>query len=94
MHLCAMVQARNFKGIEFVQLSELPHEQQDILKNTLNNDLLIKILVNEKILNDCLQYKDYTAWYENVFKDQHLLATKKDAKQTEPAIGKLVLNKV
>lgn len=89
-----MVQARNFKGIEFVQLSELPNEQQDILINTLNRDLVIKILVNEKVLNDCLQYKDYILWYENVFKVQHIPTVKKDAKQVESAIIKLAFNKV
>ena len=56
-----------FKGIEYVQISELPSEQREILSNSFNKNIIIKILVGGKILNDCIQFKDYVAWYENIF---------------------------
>jgi hypothetical protein len=55
-----------FKGIEYVQLQELPPAQQD--KLTLRHDLFIKIMIDGKVVGQCIQYKDYNFWYENVFK--------------------------
>ncbi len=62
--------AKIYKGIEYIQISELPLEQREILSNSLNKNIIIKILVGGKILNDCVQFKDYDAWYENLFKHQ------------------------
>lgn len=53
-----------FKGIEYVQMSELPQAQREILTQTINPDLFIKLLVDGKIISGCLQYKDYNAWYQ------------------------------
>ena len=61
------VKSKTFKGIEYVRLSELPLEQQEMMAKSLNNDLFIKILVGEKIQHDCIQFKDYSIWYENIF---------------------------
>jgi hypothetical protein len=54
-----------FKGIEYVQLSELPQAQREILTQTINSDLFIKLLIDGKIISGCLQYKDYNAWYQD-----------------------------
>jgi hypothetical protein len=56
-----------FKGIEYVQLSQLPEEQRERILETINRNLIIKILIDGKIVGNCLQYKDYDIWYENVF---------------------------
>lgn len=64
--------AKTFKGIDYVQLSELPLEQRQILSNTINRKIIIKILVSGKILNDCIQFKDYISWYENIYKLQKI----------------------
>jgi hypothetical protein len=66
-----MVKSKVYKGIEFVQLSELPQEQREMLSSTLNRSLVIKILVSGKILNDCIQFRDYITWYEGIYKVQH-----------------------
>lgn len=55
-----------FKGIEYVQLQELPPAQQDKLAS--RHDLFIKIMIDGKVVGQCIQYKDYQFWYENVFK--------------------------
>jgi hypothetical protein len=66
-----MVKSKVYKGIEYIQLSELPNEQREMLSNTLNKSLVIKILVSGKVLNDCIQFRDYLTWYEGIFKMQH-----------------------
>lgn len=54
---------KTFKGIEYVQVSELPQTQQEILSQTINPELFIKLLIDGKIISGCLQYKDYSKWY-------------------------------
>ena len=58
------VDSKTFKGIEYVQVSELPQTQREILTQTINPDLYIKLLVEGKIVSGCLQYKDYSKWYQ------------------------------
>lgn len=62
------VKSKVFKGIEYVQLSELPNEQREIFLKTVNNDLVIKILIAGKVLSDCVQFKDYISWFDNIYK--------------------------
>lgn len=62
--------AKIFKGIEYVQVSELPHTQREILTQTINPDLFIKLLVDGKIISGCLQYKHYNQWYQEHFQSQ------------------------
>jgi hypothetical protein len=60
-----------YKGIEYVQVNLLPAEQQNIISQTLSNKLYIKILIDGKIIGNCLQYKDYELWYNNVYRLPH-----------------------
>ena len=62
-----MVKPKIYKGIEYVQVSELPEAQRTILLETLNEDLFIKILANGVLYDDCIQYRDYRYWYENIY---------------------------
>jgi hypothetical protein len=80
-----------FKGIEYVQLQELPPAQQDKLAS--RQDLFIKIMIDGKVVGQCIQYKDYQFWYENVFKTR--IAVVKEARISEVAEiePNLVLNK-
>ena len=59
--------SENYKGIEFVQISSLPVEQKKTIYKSLNHNLIINILREDALLNDCLQYQHYITWYENVF---------------------------
>ena len=61
------VDAKIFKGIEYVQISELPQTQREMLIRTINPELFIKLLVDGKIISGCLQYKDYSTWYQNQY---------------------------
>lgn len=62
-----MIDSKVYKGIEYVQLGELPYLQREKILQTINTDLLIKIMIDGKIVHDCLQYKDYSFWYRSVY---------------------------
>ena len=62
------VERKIFKGIEYVTLADLPQSQREVLLQTLSKDHFIKILIEGVIVAQCLQYKDYSFWFENVFK--------------------------
>lgn len=60
--------AENYKGIEFVRISTLPEDQKQLIWTSLKRDKIIRILKNDCLLNDCVQVRDYEAWYtENYF---------------------------
>jgi hypothetical protein len=66
------VDCKNYRGIEYVQFQELPQLQQEKLLQTPDHGSFIKILIDGKIVGQCLQYKDYSLWYENVYKQKTL----------------------
>ena len=63
-----MTESKLYKGIEYIQLNELPEAQRNHLVQTISKELFIKIMIDGKIVNDCLQYKDYSFWYNSVYK--------------------------
>lgn len=52
-----------YKGIEFVRIFSLPDEQKVLLWQTFSRHKIIKILKDETLLSDCIQYTDYLEWY-------------------------------
>jgi hypothetical protein len=61
-------QSENFRGIEYIQISRLPVDQKNYIWESINQKLIISILKDDSLLNDCLQYQHYITWYENIFK--------------------------
>lgn len=61
------VNSKIYKGIEYIQLSDLPKDQQDLIVKNLNEEFFIKILVEKNVLGNCIQYKDYALWFENIY---------------------------
>ena len=57
---------RVYRGIEFVTVGELPADQQLLLEHA-NRPERIKILIEGKILSNCIQYKKYSDWYNTVY---------------------------
>lgn len=57
-----------YKGIQYIQVSSLPEEQRESLLTTINGDLFIKILVDGRVIGNCLQFKDYEKWFETVYR--------------------------
>jgi hypothetical protein len=62
-----MVKSTIYKGIEFVRLSSMSKSDQELFQKTFNPHLYIKILMDEEIVHDCIQYKDYISWYAKMF---------------------------
>jgi hypothetical protein len=59
--------AKVYKGIEFININELPANQKLLIQH--NAELQrIKILLDGKIVNDCIQFREYEQWYALVFK--------------------------
>lgn len=55
-------QVENYKGIEFVRISSLPEDQKQAFWDSFDRHKIIKIMRNQELLNDCIQYSDYQAW--------------------------------
>jgi hypothetical protein len=62
------VRSKIYKGIEYILLSDLPTEQKEKICTSLNEDAIIKILIDEKVVTNCIQYKDYELWFDNVYR--------------------------
>lgn len=61
------VKAENYKGIDFVRISQLPEAQKELIAATLPSDQIIKILKENELLSDCVQYKHYVTWFNGQF---------------------------
>jgi hypothetical protein len=83
-----------FKGIEYVQVSELPQAQRELLMQTINPDLFIKLLIDGKIIGNCLQYKDYSKWYVESSQGRVQVASQQDAASKVDIKPGLALNKL
>jgi hypothetical protein len=62
------IDSKIFKGIQYVEVNQLPSEQSNSILKTFDEDNFIKILMDGKILSGCIQYKDYEAWYHTVYR--------------------------
>lgn len=56
-----------YKGIEFIRISNLPKEQSDSINASFPKEKIIKILRDEIILRDCIQYSDYQEWFRQSY---------------------------
>ena len=68
------VKSTIYKGIEYIQINTLPKEQMDSLMKTINRELLIKILIDDKLVGNCLQFKDYESWFDLVYSSDRPIA--------------------
>ncbi|MBX2942544.1 MAG: hypothetical protein KF860_09380 [Cyclobacteriaceae bacterium] len=64
------VLTENYKGIEFIRISKLPDEQRKQIVQALPSDKIIKILRDNELLTDCVQFKHYEAWFDQNFKEE------------------------
>ena len=77
--------AENYKGIEFVRISTLPEDQKQLIWTSLKRDKIIKILKSDCLLNDCIQLRDYEAWYSENYKTEVItLATSSVQSRKQP----------
>lgn len=54
-----------YKGIEFVRISSLDANEKTNIWQTIEREKIIKILRDNELLNDCIQYHDYVSWAKN-----------------------------
>jgi hypothetical protein len=84
-----------FKGIEFVLFDELPQAQQDKFAQTLSQDLFIKIMMDGKVVSKCIQYHDYSNWFEKVYKaPANVTVVQKAAADKIPVTTNLALSEI
>jgi hypothetical protein len=88
------VERKIFKGIEYVLVAELPQTQREQLLQTLSKDHFIKILIEGTVVSQCLQYKDYCLWFDNVFKSKSQPVNEVVADKVSLSATRLALNKV
>lgn len=62
------IDSKIFKGIQYVEVNQLPSEQSNSILETFDEDAFIKILMDGKVHKGCIQYKDYEAWYHTVYR--------------------------
>lgn len=58
-----LVEPEHYKGISYVRISMLPAEQKAKIKDSFSRELIVKILRDNKLINDCIVYDDYVSWY-------------------------------
>ena len=58
--------AQIYRGIEFINVNDLPANQQLLLRR-MQGPERIKILMDGKILDNCIQYNEYGVWYTSVY---------------------------
>jgi hypothetical protein len=61
------IQKKAYKGIEYIQLSDLNEELRSEIENWLSDDVLITIKKEHRIIRNCIQTKDFIYWYENLY---------------------------
>jgi hypothetical protein len=83
------VKAKYFREIEYVEIKDLPQEQQLLLSHYKEADY-IKILIDDKVVGPCLQYKQYESWYSS-FRMPKM--AEELSKQSQPII-QLLANKL
>jgi len=60
-----LAKPEQYKGISFVRISSLPGDQKIKIKESYNRELIVKILKENSMINDCIIYEDYLKWYHS-----------------------------
>ena len=68
-----LAKVKIYKGIEFIEVDDLPLEQATSFKEWAPRDAFIKIMIKDKIVGNCIQYKDYKCWYKTFHQEKQTL---------------------
>lgn len=91
----SMIECKTYRGIDYIRISELPTDQMESINNWINLDLIIKIQTEQRLLHDCLLYKDYEFWFNNIYTSQvsaEEVSNEKVVVSNTKSIGKLVFD--
>ena len=58
------VSSKEYRGIHFIQLDDLPGDQAEMLKQVVSPENIFKIRTEKEIMAGCIQYRVYEAWFE------------------------------
>ncbi len=61
------------KGVNFIQISSLPFEQQIDFKQWIPASSLMEIQINNILMIDCVEYQDYNYWFNFQFEQNNTL---------------------
>ena len=57
-----------YKGISYVRIAALPGDQKVKIRENYSRELIVKILRDDALINDCIIYNDYVKWYNTFIK--------------------------
>ena len=72
-----------FRGIHYIRVSELPTDQQALFREWLPSDQIIKIMIDKKVMDNCVQYHHYKHWYDNIYPTQELAKMEVNEEEAE-----------
>lgn len=90
-----MIEAKIYRGIEYVRIGELPADQKSAIKNWLNLDVVIKIQTESALMTDCLLFKDYKFWFKSIYTKAVAIEETREAKsdlKAKEAVGGLAFD--
>lgn len=61
------------KGINFIQISSLPFEQQELFQEWVPQSCIMEMRINNILMDDCVEYQDYTYWFNFQFAQSNTL---------------------
>ena len=64
------VQAEHYKGIEFIRISKLPEAQKILIAQSIPPENIIRIMKENELMSDCIQWKHYEAWFNENYKQK------------------------
>jgi adenosyl cobinamide kinase/adenosyl cobinamide phosphate guanylyltransferase len=64
------IACEQYKGITYIRIAALPEKQKQQFWVSFDQEKIIKILKDDKLLNDCVLFNDYTEWLKSVLKEE------------------------
>lgn len=58
------IKPKHYRGIEYIQITDLPATQIKPFLEWIPSSEIIKIITENKLLTQCVQYRNYTEWFE------------------------------
>jgi hypothetical protein len=58
------------QGINFIQISSLPYDQQELFNLWVPESAKMKVEINSISMNDCVEYQDYAYWFDFQYQKQ------------------------
>jgi hypothetical protein len=60
-----LTKPEHYKGIFYIRISALPTEEKFRIRESFDKSRIVKILKENSLINDCILYPDYVAWFKS-----------------------------